>query len=193
MLLTPVPPLSFGSEPRLAYVSHQEFDGAIAAGVFADRRIELIGGLLYEMPPMGDAHAAATRYLADVFIKTLPAGRVLSQTPIILPHDGQPEPDVAVAKPGATARPGSAEVQLVIEVSASTRAFDQGIKLLAYLADGIPEVWIVDLIDQVVLVYRSQALFGRFARDTGVQLSAERVPEVTLDVDALFRAARLQP
>jgi len=78
-----------------------EYHRAIDADVFADRRIELIAGSLYEMPPMGEPHIGALRYLVELFFGTLGRERTLSQMPIILPHDGEPEPDIAVAEPGA--------------------------------------------------------------------------------------------
>ena len=81
---------------------------AIDAGVFADRRIELIRGALYEMPPISEAHAAATRYLGDLFITTLGPGRVLSRTQVILPSDGEPAPDLAVTERGAAIKPTAA-------------------------------------------------------------------------------------
>jgi Uma2 family endonuclease len=111
--------------------------------------------------------------------------------PIILPHDGEPEPDIAVVEPGAPLKPRANQVQLVIEVSHSTRSFDRGPKLEAYLADGIREVWIIDLFEECALVYRDGQLIARHGRGAGAQLVAERVPEVILDLDDVFRAARL--
>jgi Uma2 family endonuclease len=180
--------------PAPPHWSLAEYDRAIEAGVFGDRRIELIGGALYEMPPMADPHAGAMRYLNDLFITTLGMGRVLCQTPIILPTDSEPEPDVAVARPGSPPRPHAADVQLVIEISdAGRRRFDRGPKLEAYLVDRIPEIWIVDLVERAVLVYRGQLLVGRYAQGTGAELRADQVPEVGVDLDAVFRAAGLTP
>ena len=178
--------------PASPHWSLEEYDRAIAAGVFGERRIELIGGALYEMPPMADPHAGALRYLNDLFVTTLGMGRVLCQTPIILPTDSEPEPDLAVAEAHSPPRPRADQVQLVIEITdEGRRRFDRGPKLEAYLVDEIPEIWIVDLVERAVLVYRGQVLVGRHAQGRGAELRAERVPEVGVDVDAVFRAARL--
>jgi Uma2 family endonuclease len=168
-----------------------EYHRAIDAGVFGDRRIELIAGALYEMPPMAEPHIGALRYLVELFFSALGRERTLSQMPIILPQDGEPEPDIAVAEPGAPLKPRADQVQLVIEVSHSTRRFDRGLKLEAYLGDDMREVWIIDLVEQCALIYRDGQLVARHARGTGAQLTAELVPEVKLDLDDVFRAARL--
>jgi Uma2 family endonuclease len=178
-LTTPAPP----------YWTLADYHAAADAGVFGARRVELIRGALYEMPPMSEPHAGATRYLAERFYKGLPDGRVLSQTPVILPRDSEPEPDVAVTASGTPAKPSAAQLQLVVEVSRSTRGFDRGTKLEMYLADDVPEVWLIDLVERCALVYRSGVLYARHAQAAGAQLQAERVPEVTIDLDAVFRAA----
>ena len=111
--------------------------------------------------------------------------------PIILPSDGEPEPDIAVAESGAPLKPAVDQVQLAIEVSDSTRRFDRGPKLEAYLADGLRELWIIDLVEQCALIYRGGVLVARHARGTGAQLVPELVREISVDLDAVFQAARL--
>ena len=98
-----------------------EYHRAIDAGVFADRRVELLNGEIVEMPPMNEPHIGAVRYLAGVFFAQLGWQRASSQTPIILPSDGEPEPDVAVFELGAPLKPHVAQVQLIIEVTQATR------------------------------------------------------------------------
>jgi Uma2 family endonuclease len=179
-------------QPRAPYWTLDDYHQAIDAGVFGDRRIELINGTLYEMPPMRERHIGATRHLSARFY-TLGEKRVLSQMPIILPDNGEPEPDMAVVDADAPLKPSVQHVQLVIEVSYATRQFDRGVKLEAYLAAGLREVWIVDLVERCALVYRNSVLAGRFAAGEHARLTAELVPDVTIDLDALFQAAGLSP
>jgi Uma2 family endonuclease len=178
--------------PTSPHWTLEEYDRAIEAGVFGDRRIELVAGQLTEMPPMSEPHIGATKYLARLFSSRLAWERVGIQMPIVLPHDGEPEPDIAVAEPGAPLKPAVDQVQLAIEVSHRTRRFDRGPKLEAYLADGIRELWVIDLVEQCALIYRRGVLVARHARGTGARLQAELVPEVNVDLDEVFRAARLQ-
>ena len=177
--------------PNVLRWTHALYDQATAAGLFADRRVELIDGELYEMPPMNAPHIGATLYLETLFAPLLPAGRVRFAKPIILDQDGEPEPDITVVAPGAPLKPGQAQVQLVIEVSDATREFDRGAKLQAYLDAGIAEIWMVDLVDREVLVYRAGAL-ARVVRPGSAsgELRPLAVPDILVDVDALFRAAQ---
>ena len=103
-----------------------EYHRAIDAGVFADRRVELLNGEIVEMPPMNEPHIGAVRYLAGLFFAQLGWQRASSRTPIILPSDGEPEPDIAVYELGAPLKPHAAQVQLVIEVTQATRQRDLG-------------------------------------------------------------------
>src|SRR5579864_4135373 len=165
-----------------------EYHQAIDAGLFGDRRIELIDGELYEMPPMREPHIGAATFLEDTFSPLRPR-RVRTSKPIILPRNGEPEPDLTIARAGAPLKPRPEDVQLVIEVSHSTRKFDRGLKLEAYLRDGIREVWIVDLETRELLIYRGGVLSAVLLPGQGHKISAVEVPEISVDVDALFASA----
>ena len=167
----------------------EDYHRAIDADVFGDRRIELLHGELFEMPPIKLPHIGAVQYLAGLFLPRLGWRRALVQSPIILPSDGEPEPDIAVSEPGASLKPHVEQVQLVIEVSQTTRQRDLGTKREDYLRDGLRELWIIDLPEQCAWVYRGGVLVARHARGTGAQLTADLVPEVTVDLDEVFRAS----
>src|SRR5579859_3350586 len=150
--------------PAPHYWTIDEYHRAIDAGVFGDKRVELLHGQVVEMPPMNEPHIGAGRYMAELFFARLGWQRTSSQTPIILPSDSEPEPDVAVFELGAPLKPGVDQVQLVIEVAQSTRRRDLGSKLEDYLRDGVRELWILDLLEQCALVYRGGQLVARHAR-----------------------------
>jgi Uma2 family endonuclease len=84
------------------------------------------------------------------------------QLPIALSEDSEPEPDVAVVK-GAIE---DYEVQhpttavLVVEVADSTLRFDQTRKSVMYAAAGVPEYWVLNLVDRTLDVYRSPQASG---------------------------------
>ena len=124
-----------------------EYHRAIDAGDLGDRRLELLRGEVVEKPHLNEPHIGAVRHLAAVFFAHLGAERVACQTPIMLPSDGEPEPDVAVFAPGAPLQPSVDQVQLVIEVAQTTRRRDLSSKLEDYLRDNVRELWIVDLIE----------------------------------------------
>lgn len=68
-----------------------------------------------------------------------------------------------------------------------------GLEARGYLRDGLRELWIIDLVEHCGLVYRGGELVARRARGMGAQLVSELVPEVSVDLDQVFRAARIGP
>jgi hypothetical protein len=57
------------------------------------------------MPLLTEPHIGAVRYLASLFFAQLGWQRTCSRTPIILPGDVEPEPDVAVFELGPPLKP----------------------------------------------------------------------------------------
>jgi Uma2 family endonuclease len=56
--------------------------------------------------------------------------------------------------------PAPAGVLLLVEIADSSLEYDRDTKALLYAEDGIVEYWLVNLIDDVVLVYRDPSPTG---------------------------------
>jgi Uma2 family endonuclease len=178
-----------GAIERRFHWTLEDYHRAIEAGVFDDRRVELLAGELYEMPPKRLPHIRALRYLARRLGALIGQGIAQMQLPIVLPHDSEPEPDLFVlSSPAAPEKPTPEWVLLVIEVADASRRVDRGRKRRAYLRDGIRELWIIDLVAQEVLRYVDGVATPVIHRGDGVVLRAGRA-DVSLDVDELFAAA----
>lgn len=115
-----------------------------------DDRVELVGGEIVEMSPIGSLHQAVVDRLNRLF--TSSAGQnyiVRPQGPVRLDEHNEPQPDLALLRFREDfyerEHPGSGDALLVIEVSESSLEYDRNIKLPLYAGAGIPEVWIVDL------------------------------------------------
>jgi Uma2 family endonuclease len=107
------------------------------------------------------SHAACVKRLNESLARALGGEAMLGvQDPILL-ADSEPEPDISVLKRRddyyADAKPGPADVLLVIEVADTTLEFDRENKFSIYAEAGIAEYWIVNLQDDVVEVYRNPA------------------------------------
>ncbi len=85
--------------------------------------------------------------------------------------------------------PGPEDIFLLIEVADRSLAFDRTVKLELYARAGVPEVWIVDLTRDVVMVCRgpSGGGYGSVvpAEAPGV-LGVEGVPGVSVSVAEVF-------
>ncbi len=129
-----------------------------ARGVLPESEaVELIDGQLVIAEPKSPPHTIAVELTADALRAVFGGGWfVRQQGPIALDEHSEPEPDVAVVPGGPRdyladhpARPA-----LVIEVADSSVLLDRHHKGSAYARAGLPDYWIVNLVDRQVEVYR---------------------------------------
>lgn len=113
-------------------------------------RVELIDGVLYAMNPLGVGHEDATRWLNRYFVRD--AGLEVKVEHTFLIPGGFVVPDFQVAE-DFPRREFSSWAPLVVEVADSSRRRDRE-KASTYARAGVPEYWIVDVIDEVVVVHR---------------------------------------
>jgi Uma2 family endonuclease len=111
------------------------------------------------MSPIGLKHAATVKRLNNLLAIQLQDLAIISvQDPIQLDNYSEPQPDIVLLKPRAdfyeTQIPQPADVYLIIEVSDSSLNYDQTVKLPLYAENKIPEVWLVNLPEQILEVYR---------------------------------------
>ncbi len=160
-----------------------EFDRMTDAGLFDGRRVELVEGTLYEMPPMATPHLLVLVRLQRMLAPLNAEGRLLVQVPVQVPDFDEPEPDLAVLRaPLAEHRPTATECTLAIEVSDSSRlGFDRQRKVPAYLRGGVPTVWIVNVPARQVEVYQAAGQAPRiYPRDAHLEVEGIAVDLATL-------------
>jgi Uma2 family endonuclease len=160
-----------------------EYERMGEAGILSENdRVELVEGEIINMSPIGERHAACVGRLTQLLVLLLQRTAILwVQNPIRLDDYSEPQPDVAVLRPRddfyGNSLPTPGDVLLLIEVSDSTLEYDRQIKLPLYARAGVPEVWVVNLGEEVVETYSqpsggSYQSAGRFARGEVVQSSA---------------------
>lgn len=160
-----------------------------------DARVELLNGEIIDMSPIGPFHGGVTNYLIEVFSAAAKGRWKLSvQNPAQLDAHSEPRPDVALLRPAGDfyrrKHPGPEDVFLLIEVADSSLEQDREQKLPAYGRAGIPEVWIVNLKDLVVEIYREPHFEGSVAKNvlsSGDQARPLAFPDVSVDVGELLR------
>jgi Uma2 family endonuclease len=90
----------------------------------------------------------------------------------------------------ATLKPKANDVRFVIEVADSSLAYDREIKLPLYAQAGIQELWIVNLNESKVEVYRQPQPSGNYTSRVdilrGGTLSALAFPEATFEFDSML-------
>jgi Uma2 family endonuclease len=168
----------------------EEYHKMVEVGLLReDARVELIGGEIVEMSPIGWLHAGCVNRLTKALVRLVGDRYEVSvQNPIALGEGDEPQPDLALAKedPNRRRLPGSEDVMLVVEVSDTTLAYDKNVKLPLYAGAGIPEVWIVDLQGRKAEIHTNPGPGGyRSIHEVGPgqQIRAATVEGLSLPVD----------
>ncbi len=172
-----------------------EYDSMIAAGLLLDdERVELIAGEIVEMCPIGSRHAVCVDKVSQLLIRQVTeAINVRVQGPLRLTDTWEPEPDILVLQHPAddytNALPTPSDVLLLIEVSDSTLAYDRYTKQAMYAQNGIRELWIVNLVSDILEIYTEPGN-GTYSMvrvaQRGEVVHPTLLPEVTLQVDAML-------
>ena len=162
-----------------------------------DAHVELLDGQIIDMMPIGPFHAGTTNRL-NRFFNRLSEGRwlVAVQNPVHLDEHSEPQPDLMLLKPAADdytdRHPEADDVFLLIEVADSTLSYDRGSKLPAYGRAGIREVWIINLPEHKIEVYREPHYLGYASKNVlreKDQASPQAFPDAAIDVQTLLRQA----
>jgi Uma2 family endonuclease len=174
--------------------SVEEYHRMDEVGIFSeDERVELIDGRILEMSPIGSQHAAYVTLLHRALRAVEETAIVRIQNPIILDDETEPQPDIAVVKFKSNvyvdSHPYPEDVLLIIEVAETSLVEDREIKLPRYASSGVPEVWIVNLIENIVEVYREPLTLANgipgYRRRTdfrpGELLSPEAFPDLEIE------------
>ena len=170
----------------------EDYHNMAAAKILTDdERTELIEGEIIRMTPIGSRHAGCLTSLIWFLTNGLGNRAMMSvQSPLHLNNHNEPQPDLMLLQPRNDfyhrSLPTPQEVLLLIEVSDTTPDYDRRIKLPLYAQAEIPEVWIVNLIDERIEVYRTPVEQGyqvqlQFQR--GEQIALQAFPDIAVPVD----------
>ncbi|WPL17525.1 hypothetical protein Thiowin_02550 [Thiorhodovibrio winogradskyi] len=167
----------------------------ISTGLFdEDDRLELIDGELRAMTPINPDHAGKNKRLNRLLNQRVgDKALVAVQDPLTLAPHSEPEPDLMLLRPRDDyyegANPTPADTLLVIEICDSSLRYDREVKVPLYAAQGVPEVWLVDLQHRRLELYREASADGyrlMLRPAPGEVVAPVLLPDVRLRVDELW-------
>jgi Uma2 family endonuclease len=147
--------------PRRAFTV-DDISRMMEAGIIGeDENFELIEGDLVVMAAKHVGHDGIKNELAMALAKSAPQGMFVAiACTLQLAKDILVEPDIAIVSRGVYAaerktfaRPRPEDVPLLIEIAASSLAFDRGVKARLYARHGFREFWVIDADRRVAWVY----------------------------------------
>ena len=165
------------------------------AGIFdPEARLELIEGEIIEMSALGNPHMGCVNRANALFSARL-AGKVMvsPQNAVLLSRYTRPQPDIVLARPRedfySTKTIAPEDTFLVIEVSDSTIRYDRNRKMPLYAKSGVPELWIENLQEGLILVYRDpgpETFATSLTFKRGESISIAAFPEIVFKVEELL-------
>ena len=190
--------MSVMHEDRIAYhrITVDQYYRMAEVGVLAPgERVELIDGVIIDMAPIGSRHAGTSSQLGELLLNAVGTRAILrSQSPIRFGSTSEPQPDLAVLRRRhdyyKTAHPSAEDALLLVEVSDTSARYDVKVKVPLYARHRIPEVWIIDLTQELLHIYRRPeggvyADVSALAEPGVVTLAA--LPDVEVDMTAIQR------
>jgi Uma2 family endonuclease len=181
--------------PNRKIFTVSEYHKMIDAGLFVGNSdYELIEGEIVKKMTQGDYHISCVNRLNMIFAPILAGKAIVSiQNAVVIGDISEPEPDVTLLEYRedfyASGKATAADVLLLIEVSDTTLKYDRDVKLKIYAAEGVAEVWIVNLPKQILEVHTDPQkgkykLVKKYERNQTV--SSKNLPEIKIKVSDIF-------
>ena len=166
-----------------------EYDLLAADGCFADERVELLFGMVVEMPPLSPEHNASVDHTFRWLDRQI-GGRadVRCHGSYAATEDSEPQPDVFVIPKGDYRHAHPDRAFLVIEVARTSIKRDRAKREL-YAAGHVDEYWIVNHDKRVVEVYREpiDGMWGKVSiHAVGETIAMLAFPDVQIAVGEIL-------
>ena len=163
------------------HFSVDQYEEMAQAGILNENdRVELLRGEVVEKMTVGPSHAACVKRLNRLFHLRFGTIATIAVQDPIQTTSSEPEPDLALLKLDddfyAKGTPRSEDVLLVVEVSEASLETDRTLKCEIYAEAGIPEYWIVNLVDQCLEVHRQPLSSGTYASVQHLDRTASIAP-----------------
>ena len=137
--------------------SIEEWHELVNSGLLEGKPVEFLEGEIVEMSPEGIEHSYTNRSVVK-YLRQLLEGKaeIIQAQPITL-DNSEPEPDITIARLPETIyrqhHPYPQDIYWLIEVSNKTLQKDLNQKIATYARNGIPEYWVIDLVNKKLITH----------------------------------------
>ena len=172
--------------------SIDEWHELVDSGVLEGKPVELLEGDIVEMSPEGIEHSYTNRSIVKYLRRLLvDLAEVIQAQPITL-DNSEPEPDVTIARlPEERYKrhhPYPQDIYWLIEVSNRTLKKDLEQKIITYARNGIPEYWVIDLVNKKLIVHASPqgSNYGQIVEYRSGTVIPQAFSDIEIDLDKLL-------
>jgi Uma2 family endonuclease len=191
--MTQALPQSIAPEVIPARITLEQYHRIVDEGILDGCRVELLHGIIVEMSPEGIPHASKRTNAQEHLGKVL-GDRVQLRigAPITIPSGSEPEPDIAVVRRledgYSTHHPYPEDIYWVMEYSNTSLDKDLGVKAEIYAASGIPEYWVINLRQNILIVFRDpvDGTYQSRQEFTTGTINPLAFPDVAIEVERLL-------
>ncbi len=136
--------------------SVEDYHQMIETGLLEDKPVELLEGEIINMSPEEIPHSYTNRSVAKYLTKLLEGKALLSEAHPITLDNSEPEPDIAVVRLPETIytqhHPYAEDIYWLVEIANKSLDKDLHQKNITYARNGIPEYWVIDLVNKKLWV-----------------------------------------
>jgi Uma2 family endonuclease len=172
--------------------SIEKWHELVDSGVLEGQQVELLEGELVEMSPEGIPHRNTSHKIVKYLRKLLEnRAEVYEAHPITL-DNSEPEPDVSIVRlPESNYdlhHPYAEDIYWLIEIANRTLTKDLSQKTVIYARNGIPEYWVIDLVNKKLIVHTqpSQDNYLQVVEYKSETITPQAFSEITISLNNLL-------
>ena len=172
--------------------SIEEWHELVNSGVLEGKPVEFLEGEIIEVSPEGIEHSYTNDSVVKYLRKILNGIADVKESHPITLDNSEPEPDIAiVCLPETIYRnhhPYPQDVYWLVEISRQTLKKDLEQKIVTYARNGIPEYWVIDLVNKKLITHtqlqgNSYSQINEYKTGT---VSTLAFPDVAIAIDKLI-------
>lgn len=154
-----IPGVGDSVECELYEFSVNAYERLVDLGILTKKdHVELLEGVIIQMSPIGVGHNFALSVLLKALVLMLKDDWCVRPQSTLQLDKTEPEPDIVILRgvpeDYSARHPNEHDVGLLIEISDSSLTKDRAVKGVIYAQYGLPEYWIVNLIEEHIEIYK---------------------------------------
>ena len=172
--------------------SIEEWHELVNSGLLEGKPVEFLEGEIIEVSPEGIEHSYTNDSVVKYLRKVLSGLADVRESHPITLDNSEPEPDIAIVGLPETIyrnhHPYPEDIYWLIEISNRTLTKDLGQKIITYARNGIPEYWIIDLVNKKLIIH-TQVQNNSYAQVTEYQMgtvSPMAFPDIQIALEQLL-------